>query len=187
MRTCLLDVFFSPPAHFQPSLSLLIVSICGNDLCGYPRPLEISPIWESFCFITDSVARTRLILFLLMTHIPGLFWNFWNCVHRAEQRAISLATRSTSRPSPLPGSGSRTQLGEISWNLTPCLWVSVWPGWARWCPCPQDPGPCPGSSPCSATCGFPCLCQGWEERFLQPVLKKRGHRLEKSERWDACM
>lgn len=129
------------------------------------------------------VARMRLIpspfSWLTFLDYPGTSFLI---VHRTEQHFVLLTPRSSWGPvlsQRTPGSESRNQ--EFSWILDQCLWVAAWPGWALWCPCPLDPGPCPGSSPWSATCGSPCCCQGWEARSHQPLLKRQRSQIGKRE------
>lgn len=72
-RTCFQEDF--PPAQFYAhvSSSPFVGAVCAD----IARLLMVSPIWESFCFITDSVARTQLVPSHLVTHIPGLFWTIF--------------------------------------------------------------------------------------------------------------
>lgn len=82
------------------------------------------------------------------------------------------------------GGGVQTAIQKlrrvVSWSPALHLWASASPGLALWCPGRPDPGPCRGSSPCSAASGFPCCCQGWGVHSPRPILKerrsiKRGH------------
>lgn len=107
-----------------------------------------------------------------MTRMPGLFVVV--IVHRPEQQFISFPPCRSLGIWSTPGSGCRHQV--FSWSPILCLWVSVWHGWAQWCPGLLDPGPSPGSSPCSATSDSPCLSRGSETHSPLPLLRGRRSR-----------
>lgn len=146
-RTCLQEVFSPAQFHFHASFSPFVGTVCVDipSFLQFPQYGKVSLSSQTWLLGHASLLPFSCLTFL---DYSGHFF--------FEQHFISLAAFSSRGvlSQPASGSGSRNQV--FSWNLDLCLWVSAWPGWARSCPCPLDPDPSPGSSPCSATCGSPC-------------------------------
>jgi len=162
--------------EFEQNKSFLPLS-CSQSLSQESQAYCSLPNMGKLSFHhTRSLASPSLV-----AHIPGLLWtSFFFFFPFSSFFSFSFFSPKSPRgefnicPSFLfhHAVGSASRNWTLSWNLSPPLWVSEWPGRAQWYPFPPGPGPSLESSPCSATCGSPCLSQGWEPRSPRPHLEK---------------